>query len=95
VTTTASMMSEGGARWKMSSEWHVVRVATVLDESDEGRSGVNNNVHYDGADGHQGGTLTTIIMDEEIMVWETLPPPFVLQVFVVFGGCQETVSTLG
>jgi hypothetical protein len=39
----------------------VVKVAAVLDESDEGRSGVNNNVHYDGVDGHWGGTLTICV----------------------------------
>jgi hypothetical protein len=54
----------------------VIKVTAVLDESDKGRSGVNNNVHYDGADGHQGGTSMTIIMDEESMIWETLPLPF-------------------
>jgi hypothetical protein len=32
-----------------------VKLAAVLDESEKGRSGVKNNVHYDGADGHQGG----------------------------------------
>jgi hypothetical protein len=55
---------------------NVVKVAAVLDESDEGRSGVNNNVNYDGVDGHWGGTLRTIIMDGESMVCKTLPPPF-------------------
>jgi hypothetical protein len=54
----------------------VIKVAAVLDKSDKGGSGVNNNVYYDVADGHRGGTLTRIIMDEECMVWETLPPPF-------------------
>jgi hypothetical protein len=34
----------------------VIRVAAVLDESDKGRSGVKNNIHYDDADGHRGGT---------------------------------------
>jgi hypothetical protein len=51
-------------------------VAAILDKSDEGGSGVNNNIYYDVADGHRGGTLTTIIMDKEGMVRETLPPPF-------------------
>ncbi len=44
--------------------------------SDEGGSGVNNNIYYDVADGHQGGTSTRITMDEESMVRETLPLPF-------------------
>ncbi len=54
----------------------VVKVAAVLDKSDKGGSRVNNNVHYDGADGHQRGTSTMIIMDKENMVRETLPLPF-------------------
>jgi hypothetical protein len=54
----------------------VIKVAAVLDGSDECGIGVNNNVHYDGADGHWSRSLTTIIMDKESMVWETLPPPF-------------------
>jgi hypothetical protein len=48
----------------------------LLNESDKGGSGVNNNVHYDVADCREGGTLTMIIMDKEDMVWETFPPPF-------------------
>jgi hypothetical protein len=44
--------------------------------SDEGGSGVSNNIYYDVADGCWGGTLTTIIMDKESMVRETFPPPF-------------------
>ncbi len=66
-----TMMGEGGGEMD-----NVVKVAAVLNESDNGVSGVNNNVHYDGAAGHWGGTSTTIIMDEESMVRETLPTPF-------------------
>jgi hypothetical protein len=55
---------------------NVVKVAAVLAESDKGGSGVNNNIYYDGADGHRGGTLTINIMDEKSMVWETSPLPF-------------------
>jgi hypothetical protein len=70
---------------------NAIKVVAVLDKSDKGGSGVNNNIHYDGADGHWGRTLTKIIMSEESMVWETLPPPF-LRVVVVFGGSQEAVG---
>jgi hypothetical protein len=71
---------------------NVIKVAAVPDKSDKGGSGVNNNFHYDGADGHRGGTSATIQMDKESMVWETLPPPS-LQVVVIFGGSQEAVGT--
>jgi hypothetical protein len=54
----------------------VVNVTAVLDESEEGGSGVNSNVNYDGADGHRGRTSRMIIMDKESIVRETLPPPF-------------------
>jgi hypothetical protein len=36
--------------------------------SDKGAKWVNNNIYYDVADGRQGGTMTTIIMDKESMV---------------------------
>ncbi len=36
---------------------NVVKVAAVLAKSDKGRSGVNNNVYYDGVDGHWGGGI--------------------------------------
>ncbi len=54
----------------------VVKVAAVLDKSAEGRSGVNNNVHYNDADGCWGGTLIKFIMDEESVVLEALPLSF-------------------
>jgi hypothetical protein len=56
----------------------VIKVAAVLAKSDKGRSGVNNNIYYDGADGHLGETSMMIMVDEESMVWETLPSPFLL-----------------
>ncbi len=54
----------------------VVKVVAVLDKSDKGGSGVNNNIHYDGVNGHRGGTSTTILMGKESMVQETFLHPF-------------------
>jgi hypothetical protein len=72
---------------------NVIKVMAVLDKYDNGGSGVNNNIHYDGVDGHRGRALTMIIMDKESMVLETLLLPFFLQVVVIFDGSQEAVGT--
>jgi hypothetical protein len=52
ATTTMTTMGKGGD--KMDD---VIKVAALLDKTDESGSGFNNNVHYDGVDGHRGGDI--------------------------------------